>query len=816
MSADFEWRFGDELPEEASEGGQPQLQPWRRWLIWLVLVLLCASGCYAWWRLRQRTLSQTEARVEQVARLELDARAEGDTELLLSLQDSADKAWRDAQLTYTGAAALPLPIQALTATETTVETARIVGDRALVEIEHSAVLSSGRRATFRAVRFYGLAGRGRWVHTKADLDDGGRPVSLAEGPLEVSVREVDAEWVEPMVPDMAALVSDYCDLTSCQLELPLTLDLGATLIEAANPEDITLPAPYLVGAPQGEAAEAAWEAALQRFLLDHLISREIGSRPPGVHAGEIFQDRLRAWFRVQFGLERAVSPDLELIAEALETEAWIPLWELWDLDPDHPRRPLAKAETDLLLAFIQREDGTSAVARLPQAFRDAYHPGDAIVDVVGEPWWRFRSRYLAYVRQVTAWRSGELAGFPSYDLMVSCWESLGSTRLREVWGLRLCEPELTLLSVGPGTEDLLPISWSPDGGQLLVVQEEDAGLEFYLLRTHRSEPQVLATMPSDVDLVGSPRVGETGWSPDGAYLAYRAPGRFAEGGIVDLESGDHRAFEGNFVAWSPDSTRLMHAQPVAWHWSPELRVQTFWVRERDADRSRRLGQAYAAAWSPDGARIVYVTPEPSLRTYDTTTSEIATLLDKASLREMLSFTPTLSPISGQPFEIAWSATGEWIALAATRTREPGTEETLTMLVRDGAHRVLGRRAGGLLGLSWSPDGRWLTTFTFDRAAFNSIVSDPQGETLFDGDGTSVSWSHGGRYMAVVRDRPSLLGILEIESREWQRFDVSGDCWSAVWNPRAPLDGPAERSIDLVPGPDWRSSIQECDLPHCRP
>lgn len=814
MSTGFEWQFGDELPEKELNRERPRPSSWRRWVAWIIVLLVLLGGVYGWWRRRQQALRQAEAQVERVARLELRALAEGDSELYMSLQDTVDEDWRQAQAAYTETVALPLPIQGLRTIQTSVEGARVVGDRAQVEIKHTLTLSGERGASFEAIRFYRFTDRGRWVHTRVDPDDRGRSVILAAGQIEVRVSEQDAGWLEPLVSDLEALTSRYCNLAGCQQDLPLTLDLGAALDQAAVPGDTVLPAPFLVGAPEDRAAESLWKASLQDFLLDQLITREIGTRPSRVHRGQIFRERLSAWFRRRLGLSEPFSPDYELIREALDGGTWIPLWELWSLPPDDLRRPLIEAEIDLLLRFIEREHGAAAVAGLPRALRDAFHPGEGIVAVVHEPWWVFRRRYLTYVREVTADRSDELIAFSSYDLMMRCWETVGSTSFGAIWGLRWDESDPTLLSTDYGVGALLPVSWSPDGAKLLTVQQKDSRYAFYLLASGSSKPQRLPAMPQDSEPVGSMGLAETGWSSDGAQIAYRTRDQGVEGGIIDVRNGEHALFEGDFVEWSPDSSRLIYARPIPWHWSPELRVKTFWIWDQNSGRARPLGHGYAADWSPDGAHIAYVTPEPALTSYDTETGERVALFDKPSLRQTLGFTPTLSPVSGQPFEVDWSPAGQWVAFGATRSSVGGSEETLTMLVRDGSHRVLGRQRGGLLRLAWSPDGRWLTTATFERNHSRVIVRDVQGDVLFEGQDVFIAWSPEGGHMAVSQDLQ--LRVLEIESRTWQTFEVPGACRPVMWNPRAPLADAAKGNPDLVPWPDWRSSIQTCDLPHCQP
>lgn len=800
MSRDFEWHFGDELPGQEPEGNRRR-GPWRRWLIWLLALLVAGGGVYVWWRQRQRRLDQAESQVQQVARLELRALAEGDTELYLSLQDRVDRAWLEAQAASIATTALPLPIQGVTRTETSVRSARVVGDRARVQIEHVGMMPAGTTAVFRATRFYRFTDRGQWVHTKADPGYGGAPVRFVGDHLVVSAFQEDADWLEPLVPGLQALASDYCDLSSCRFGLPVELDLGAPLGEAAEAGEAALPAPYLIGAPKNEAARQAWAASLEEFLLSRLITLQIGSRSPNVHAAPIFRDRLHAWFGAKLEVTEVSSPDLELVRGALDAGTWIPLWELWSLPSDHPRRSLVEAEVDLLLFYIEDEYGVPVVARLPRALQNADHPGEAISSVVRDPWWLFKRRYLAYVREETAERTDKLTAFQSYDLIVRCRETVASTSFQDVWGLRLGELGGTLLVAESGSRDLLPISWSPDGTRLLAVRQEDDDLTFYILEAGHPEPRLLSMMPDGAEPVGSALVGDTGWSPDGTYLAYRVPGQPVAGGIVNLRTGDQAHFDGEFVGWSPDGSHLIYGQPIPWHWSPEVKVRTFWVWDRETGHARRLGQGYAAAWAADGGRIAYVTPEPALRAYHALSDETTILLDQASLRQTLNFTPTLSPISGQPFEVDWSPTGVFIALGATRTKARGSEEGLTMLFGWGDHSIIGRQAGGVIDLAWSPDGRWLSTFTFDPEQFRTIVRGIEGEILFEGKEASLAWSPRGRYLAVGEEMP-VLRVLEIETGQWREVRLRGECGVVLWNPLVASRNPPEAtSQPLAPGLD---------------
>lgn len=372
MSSDFEWHFGDEFPDDEPEEKQAERPRWRRLAPWILTLLVVAAGATMWWRGRQRTLVQAEAQVQQVARLEFRALLEGDEELFLSLQDPSDRSWKAAQAAYLDSAALPLPLQGLTTpVSTTVESARVVGDRARVEIRHAAPLPSGEEASFYAIRFYRYTNDGRWLHTRAESDAGGNTVTVvvstrtSSGPVDeirITGLQQDADWIDPLASRLLNVAQRFCNLTSCQQDPSLELNLAANLEEAAEPEDLTLAAPFLVGAPENDAAQAAWEASLREFVVDLLVTREIGSRVEGDRAGELVEERLRAWLKAKLGVSQPVAPDLEVVREALETDAWIPAWNLWHVSRDDRR--LAAGEIDLMLAYLEEEHGATPVAEL--------------------------------------------------------------------------------------------------------------------------------------------------------------------------------------------------------------------------------------------------------------------------------------------------------------------------------------------------------------------------------------------------------------------------------------------------------------------
>jgi hypothetical protein len=356
---------------------------------------------------------------------------EGDRELYLSLQDGNYPVWKKAQEDIADLEPLPLSArERMTVVDISIGNSRVVGDRASVEIRYTATLPSGKQASFRAVRFYRYASDGRWLHTKANPTYGGETVSLTREQIEVTVLSRDADWMEPLVSALQDTVYRFCELSPCRRGLPLKLDLTATLDEDATPDDGTLPAPLLVGAPADETALTAWSTGLQTFALDLLITREMEPQSTDAEGSGIFRDRIRTWFLGKLGLGEPASPDFELLRDALEEGAWIRVQRLWHLSPGDARQPLAEIEIDLLLAFVEQEYGSAAVASLPQALGNSGYGEVALAEVIDAPWRTFERRYLGYVYEMSAERTGALAGFNSYNLLLPCRETLDSVDLQ--------------------------------------------------------------------------------------------------------------------------------------------------------------------------------------------------------------------------------------------------------------------------------------------------------------------------------------------------------------------------------------------------
>jgi hypothetical protein len=782
MSVELEWHFEDQVPEKPSrEEHRPRRPRWQTWLgLAVAAALLAAGGLYAWWRVRRDALAAIEAEMQAVAELELRALATGDTELYLTLQDRADLGWYEAQqVRATRDDLLPPPLPGLTATTVlTVQNARVVGNAARVEFVRTAGPPGGDVASFRAVRFYRRTDDGGWLHTAADPGYAGHNVVFAGQQVAVTALATDAERLRPIASQLEGLADRFCALAPCRSDAPVTLVFTDTLDTAAGPAGV-LPAPFVVGVPDDGAAQAAWEKLLQELLFDRLIARETGLVTGAAQSepqrGQFFHARLRQWLRARLGLRDPISPNLELIGQALAGDSWIAPVTLWYLTPadDDPRRPLAEAEIDLLLAFIEQQYSPAQVARLLPALGQAQWIGTQIEDTLDEDWPDFEQRFTTYAREVTAHLvepepPGQVGAFAEYDLVAACGDPAS------LWGLRLDRPEATRLSEDAG---FVTLAWSPDGTRLLAQRDAEAGAQFYLLEADGSDLRRLTSVPKNAAPVS--------WSPDGSHIAYvtsDSPG----GGLVDVEKDEHTPLAGRFLAWSPGGARMTYA-------TFEDTILIIWLAEQDGTNPQQVGEGFSMAWSSDGSQIAFydMYGEEGLKMYEVATGTPTVLLERTAVYELMGFKSEHS-FAGVT-SVAWSPTGEWIGLGIGQVNavEAMTLQGGALLIHPdgrGAHVPFTRETGATI-TGWSPNGRWLTCSVYDEGQFSTIVVDLDGESLIEASAWA-GWSPGGQYLAFVEtDHPHTLNVLEVESNVRHAFDLPVRCEILAWNPNAPLHEP---------------------------
>jgi hypothetical protein len=529
------------------------------------------------------------------------------------------------------------------------------------------------------------------------------------------------------------------------------------------------------------------------------VARETRPGSEDDHHGALFEERLRAWLKAELGIGDPVSPDLELVREALENGSLVPTWRLWHVRSDDPEGPVAAAEIDLMLTFLEDEYGAPTVAKLVHSLRDADHLAEVLGGVGGERWSAVEDRLLTYLREQTVASKDSLAAFASYDLLVACDQFAEMSHIRDLWGWRFDRTEATLLATRSAEEGFTPIYWAPGGTQLLIQREPGYGDGLSVLHAGSTEAQALQ-LPTGARPINQYRLGASGWSADGSHLAYLlyrgGPGSPApESRIMNAGTGEEFALEGDFVAWSPQDSWLLYSRDsrVGTPWSDSASGSAtrrgFFVAQEDGTGARWIGDGQVAAWSPLGDQIATISSEPALVIYNVASGLRTTRLGADSLQEALGFALTFSqPYRRTPVTLAWSPDGTSVTVGAYHGGDDGREEGAILLVGANQHHVLRRTAGAIYDLAWASQGRWLRALVVGEEWFASIVIGRDGSLAMEEERALAAWSPDGQHLAVTRftGEGRNVEIVEAETGRRRHIGVPGECQPPVWNPRAPL------------------------------
>lgn len=354
---EFDWQ----IEPEGSQPGAPPPSPDRRWVRWILLSLLIALGLgSAFWRWREgqlRKLAQIEKSVMAVVRLEISALAHGDSELYLGLQDETDPMWYQAQRNrlYAGQP-LPPPLPGLSATlPLTVGRVSVTGTQARVELIRLVENTDGKLVPFRLVAFYRYLPDGRWVHTAPDSRYGGRVLVWVGAHNDLAGYLVHTELMEPLASELELMSNAACALLRCPPGLRFQLALTGTLAKEESDPNV-LPAPFIVGVPQGEAAYRLWLQTLKRYYVERVLEETIG-QPTGGLIGWALRRRVHQLLET----EPTIRPNVALLGEALAHGGLPSLAQLWNGRIAEDQRLVAENEALLFVLFTETHAGVDGV-----------------------------------------------------------------------------------------------------------------------------------------------------------------------------------------------------------------------------------------------------------------------------------------------------------------------------------------------------------------------------------------------------------------------------------------------------------------------
>lgn len=798
----------------------------RRWP-WLLLIMaaIALAAYLAVTRVQQRVTAaaaNVEADVRAGDQLLYSALQAGDDELLRGRLSGRDAAWTDTQLVLAqerlalGDAARLFGLMPRPGARTifTVTLSPEL-DEALVTVDQRYVLTTTNQltqsVTLRQELIYRPGAAGWLLSPPADENAYWGTWYASSGRyLTVQYPGRDAAFAERLALDLDAQISVLCRRVTCAPDYHVLLRLErnhASLLRLSDPRflldgdnDISLPAPSLVGLPVDDASyqalSRAYAALVTQATIVRLTEWECCARVAFYRAFLAWELRalgLQPWPLVAASYIRLL--DLPLDASQLEA--------LWQADDPAGVTPTQQALAYALLEFLLGVPGESALPADLLASGSDIRGGasfwgwiNSISDYDRRSAGALTADWAAYVfaqarARQTAAAQAPRPGLPDQDVLALCrddrwrllrydpaggaWDNLYTFSYDQATGVALPDDSgLMLLDFEDDLSRMRTVLWRP--GESLVVADaasdplvfpdwqgagDPAGQMMTVWQVSRSERgggqtsllDLASCTPAGCSLQAMP--GYPTWSPDGAYLLALDYDRLA------LSLGTRDGGDWTTVANQAVSPFWLDEQTYGYVQGADPRRANDLVLRRVADQSARTlvsASDLQAALPPErqgnGLVIVQAVPLP----------------DRPEA--LLVLTAGRPFPAGSIFEITRPDPAvDWWASEITITWR-STSDDLSY--------------GG--GATVTPDGRWLDAYVLsgesrrqvfynlaqDELALRSVVNE---RSLFQ----SVDYSADGQWL--VRLHAGYLELLHPGRDEIYREAVFYDydeCTAVVW------------------------------------
>jgi len=238
---------------------------------------------------------------------------------------------------------------------------------------------------------------------------------------------------------------------------------------------------------------------------------------------------------------------------------------------------------------------------------------------------------------------------------------------------------------------------------------------------------------------------------------------------------------------------------------PKATIQIYLLRS-DAAKADRLtsvpGGVEDFAWSPDSKMVAFIArDQPTAREQARQTAGDDAIEVDRNYKYSKLWVANLSDrkavqITKQDFdikELAWSPTGDEIALVVARTQKPEDSLLFSLVVINrstgGVARTLSTNVELTGGLRWSPDGRWITFYegppTKDFSAWVSVVAASGAGTVrplmkdYSGTVIALEWTPDSKHLlaqSIEGTRQALLTIDTASGTVRKLADVNQTIW----------------------------------------